>query len=134
MQPNYDYTILLAHGSRDPRWAKPFENLYDHVATLQRNVGLAYMELARPTVDEAVESAIAQGAKHIAVLPLFFAAGKHLREDLPKALDDLRQRLNIATLDLLQPIGEHPAFVKTVGEIVTQTIGMSCDQAGLEQR
>ena len=45
--------ILLAHGSRDPSWAQPFEAL---AAALKekhpgRRIELAFMELTEPSLD-----------------------------------------------------------------------------------
>ena len=72
--------ILLAHGSRDPRWREPFEALEATLASrLKRPTRLAYMELCDPLLTDTIDALAADGAARIDILPLFFAAGRHLR-------------------------------------------------------
>lgn len=113
----FDHTILLAHGSRDKRWAKPFETIINEVSGQHSAVSLAFMELSSPTLEEAITTAYGRGAKDIAILPLFFAAGKHLREDVPGMIESISAPLE-ARIELLPPIGEHPEFLRTVTNIV----------------
>jgi sirohydrochlorin cobaltochelatase len=77
--------VLLAHGSRDPEWARTFLVLRERLA--QRLPGtpveLAFLEQMRPALPEAIAGLAARGAERITVLPLFMAQGSHLREQLP---------------------------------------------------
>src|SRR5205823_2753121 len=79
--------ILLAHGSREPRWRAPF-------AQLERDLGapfyLAFLELGSPTFADAVAAARAAGARELRVLPLFMAGGAHLERDVPALLEAAR--------------------------------------------
>ena len=103
------HTILLAHGSRDMRWTQPFEDIASRAKENNEAISLAYMELASPDLSEAVGNAKRAGASSITVLPLFFAAGKHLREDVPATLHKLSQHLDV-NIQLLPPIGEYADF------------------------
>ena len=51
------------------------------------------------------------------LLPLFFAAGRHLREDVPGQLEEIA-REHPVSLHLLDPVGQHPAFVDALASIV----------------
>ena len=46
-------------------------------------VEFAHMELAQPTIEHAFEKIREAGYAQVTVLPLFFAEGKHIREDIP---------------------------------------------------
>ncbi|GAA3951407.1 CbiX/SirB N-terminal domain-containing protein [Allohahella marinimesophila] len=119
-----DHTILMAHGSRDPLWAQPFEALHEAVLKdlpAEHPTTLAYMELSEPTLDQAVASAVEAGAKSIAILPLFFAAGRHLREDVPAMIQELEKQLPVS-LTLLPPVGSHPSFFNAVADIIQDSI------------
>ncbi|MDX2084482.1 MAG: CbiX/SirB N-terminal domain-containing protein [Candidatus Melainabacteria bacterium] len=106
------HLVLLAHGSRDLRWQEPFENL---VRQLQTDLGahrvsLAYMEMAEPSLEEVI-TYVAEASPTVhecRILPLFMAAGGHLRHDVPQQLERLATRFPHVTLLLLPPIGEHP--------------------------
>ncbi|ABC31462.1 uncharacterized conserved protein [Hahella chejuensis KCTC 2396] len=113
----FDHTILLAHGSRDSNWLQPFIALTERLSQSATQVSLAFMELAEPTLEQAVINARNQGAQSIAVLPLFFAAGKHLREDVPAMIAELTEKAGV-DISLLPPLGEHPLFIDTVEGIV----------------
>ncbi|WP_027349332.1 CbiX/SirB N-terminal domain-containing protein [Halotalea alkalilenta] len=115
--------IILAHGSTDPAWQAPFATLE---ARLRERLGpqlrLAYMELCSPLLEEVVQElaeAHPEGTR-IDVLPLFFAAGRHLRKDVPAQLEALAQEHPRLELALLPPVGQHPAFIDVVAEIVAE--------------
>lgn len=113
--------ILLAHGSSDPHWLRPFIEL---AAALQRdepNTRLAFMELADPSLEQVVAEASQAGYGEALVLPLFLAAGRHLRQDIPRRIDALRQQFGIQ-ITQLPPIGEHPALAATILEILREAL------------
>ncbi|WP_020409411.1 sirohydrochlorin chelatase [Hahella ganghwensis] len=113
----YDHTILLAHGSRDPEWAAPFKELEKQLINDFPSVSVAFMELSTPNIDEAVQEASAKGAKRIAILPLFFATGKHLKFDVPAMLPPLQERFNV-NIDLLPALGEQRQFRSMIKHLV----------------
>ena len=105
--------LLFAHGSRDARWAEPFEAVAARVRAQAPAlaVALAYLELMAPSIDEAASQLVAQGCDRIDVLPLFLGAGGHVRGDLPELLQRL-QRTHAAVTWRLQPaIGVAPEVV-----------------------
>lgn len=113
--------IVLAHGSTDPRWQAPFETLEQRLqGRMSTPVRLAYMELCDPLIETVVAELHAEGHDSIDILPLFFAAGRHLREDVPAQLDALRDTHKGLSLSLLDPVGQHPAFADTVVSIVEE--------------
>ena len=122
------HIILLAHGSRDPKWTATFDALFERVsqANSVERVSLAYMELAEPQLDTALDAAREGGATHIQILPLFFAAGRHLREDVPKQIETYATHHEALDIELLPPVGEHEAFSQAVVSIVTGTVNEPC--------
>jgi sirohydrochlorin cobaltochelatase len=112
--------ILFAHGSRDPRWAEPFEAVA--AAVRERApalaVRLAYLELMQPDLAGAVNTLInEEGATHIAVLPLFLGSGNHLKRDLPPLVDTLRAAHPGVAITLHAAVGEHPALTAALASI-----------------
>lgn len=111
--------ILLAHGSRDPRWRAPFDSLAAALAErLETPLRMAYMELCEPSLESVAAELEAAGCRRADILPLFFAAGRHLREDVPGQIDALRAVHPALDLELLAPVGEHPAFVDALAGII----------------
>ena len=101
--------ILFAHGSRDTRWAAPFEAVAARIRALRPGVPLqlAFLEQMRPTLSEAAAALVAAGCRQVDVLPMFLGTGGHLRSDLPPMVEALRQTHAGVQWRLQPAIGEH---------------------------
>jgi len=108
-----DLVILLAHGSRDPLWAKTFEAFTKNARAKHSNTTLAYMELCTPSLEQEIDKGVKNGYHHISILPLFLARGKHLRYDVPKLLKQYELKHNIV-IKLLAPLGEQAELATAV--------------------
>ncbi|MBW6390328.1 MAG: CbiX/SirB N-terminal domain-containing protein [Halomonas sp.] len=116
--------ILLAHGSSDPAWRAPFEHFHASLATrMQVPLKLAYMELSEPSLESSVAELASAGLRRADILPLFFAAGRHLRKDVPAQVEALRSSHPDIELRLLPPVGEHPAFIDALAAVVAEQAG-----------
>ena len=121
-------SILLAHGSSDPNWLAPFDQLVLQIRDQlhQERVELAYMELAQPSMEHSIQQLAEQGFQVIDVLPLFFAAGRHLRKDVPAMLERQQQQLQgqgyDITLTLHPPIGLEPEMASAISQVVVRKL------------
>ena len=114
--------ILIAHGSRDPRWRESVEKL---VESLQASLGadklrLAYMQFTPPTLIDVASEAIRAGATRIRVLPLFLTGEGHLVRDIRPLVDQLCQSHPTIDVRLLPPVGRHPLFEELLGKIARE--------------
>jgi len=84
--------ILFAHGSREPGWAEPFEQLAARVrvAAPEAQVCLAFLELMQPDLAGAAAQLVSAGVDTIRIVPIFLGQGGHLRRDLPLLVEELR--------------------------------------------
>ena len=108
--------VLFAHGARDPDWATPFHQVRSRLTASRPEcrVELAFLELMAPNLEEAIERLVAEGAVAITVFPLFMAQGGHLKQDLPRILDDIRARHARIPIALEKPIGEVPEVLEAI--------------------
>src|ERR1700678_298613 len=116
--------VLMAHGSKNSSWLRPFQQL---ALNLKKDPGddrvhLCFMELASPTLEEIVEKLVHQGTRHVRLLPLFFARGSHLRQDVPEQLTQLKRQFPELVIDLLPPIGETAQFAGLLHALLKQQI------------
>ncbi len=118
--------VLLAHGSRDPQWQAPFEVIAERIKTKEQEnnqsgestrIELSYMELSEPSLEQVCEDLAKDGYEIINIYPIFFAAGRHLRIDVPKQLKDIETDLGITT-HLHPPVGQE----EIVRDAITQVI------------
>ena len=111
--------ILFAHGSREPQWARPFETLAE---VLSRKCGgpvrLAYLELMQPSLGDAVAALASEGVQKIRVVPVFLAAGRHLREDLPRLAAQAREKFPGLEIQVEPPIGERASVVEAIAAAI----------------
>jgi sirohydrochlorin cobaltochelatase len=110
--------ILFAHGARDPEWAAPFQRIAARLREARPNlpVQLAFLELMQPALADAVAGMAADGITRITLVPLFLAQGGHLKEDLPRLLDDVRRRYPSVTIDVTQAIGDSEVLTATIAD------------------
>jgi sirohydrochlorin cobaltochelatase len=109
--------ILLAHGSRDPDWARPFERIAAQLAK-KFLVRVAYLERMPPSLGEAVAALSGGGAKSIRVVPLFLGAGGHVKHDLPRLVRAAAAEHPHVELKLERPIGEQPKVIGAIAEAI----------------
>ena len=119
---NQSALILIAHGSKDPRWRVPFEKL---IKKLKLEVGenqvfLCYMEFAEPTLMDVSKQAVQTGVRSARLLPLFMAGGAHLDKDIPPMIQAVQKEFPSFSIELLPAIGEHPRFSKLIYEIAAE--------------
>jgi len=109
--------VLFAHGSRDPEWARPFEKIAAQLSK-RFQVRIAYLELMPPSLDEAVASLAAAGARSIRVVPVFLGQGAHVKQDLPKLVAAAAAPHRGVKLTLEQPIGEQPRVIAAIADAI----------------
>lgn len=120
----YDHVILLAHGSPDNIWKKPFEALQGLVEKKygKGKTSLAFMELTEPTLGQVI-SRLNIKCGSIAILPIFLAVGRHLRIDVPAQVKSLET--DELKIELLKPIGDSPVLQAAMLDIIAQQLGES---------
>jgi phospholipase/carboxylesterase len=110
--------VLVAHGSRDPEWSRPFERIAASLAQKlpAASVGLAYLEHG-PSLDEIVAALVAKGVASIRVVPVFLGQGSHVKDDLPRLVAQ-STRPGVA-LRLDTAIGEQPQVIEAIAAIIS---------------
>ena len=110
--------ILFAHGARDPEWAAPFRRIAARLREERSNlpVQLAFLDLMQPALADAVSGMAAEGIARITLVPLFLAQGGHLKEDLPRLLDDIRRGHPGVTIDVTQAIGDSEVLTAAIAD------------------
>ncbi len=110
--------LLYGHGARNPEWAQPFHRIRDAIKA--RDLGAlvepGFLELMRPTFDEGVACLVDQGATRIVVVPIFMAAGSHVKKDLPRLAADAMDRHAGLEIVLAAPVGEADSVLTAMAD------------------
>lgn len=107
--------ILIDHGSRR---AEANDQL-EAIAALVRERGgvyvqIAHMELAAPSLDDALAECVSAGATDVIVVPYFLAPGRHVREDIPHLAAEAASRHPSAQVRVAPPLGVHALLADLV--------------------
>jgi sirohydrochlorin cobaltochelatase len=111
--------VLFAHGSRDPKWAEPFKAIQglSRAQAPDTPVELAFLELMQPGIQECLIELANKSVKRISIVPVFLAAGRHLREDLPALIAPIRQQFPDLEISVTAPIGDIPEFQAAIARL-----------------
>ena len=112
--------VLFAHGSRDPQWAQPFEQISAQLRGAGFEVRLAYLESMQPSLGEAITALAATGTRAVRVVPAFLGAGGHVKEDLPRLVAEAAKAHPEVKLTLEKPIGEQPAVIEAIARAIAE--------------
>jgi len=102
--------IIMAHGSRKVEANQEFEQLTQRIA--QQHHGYAevkpcFLELASPSLAEAVEQSLCQSYTQFDVYPLFFNQGNHVVNDIPRQIARLEEQYPACTFRRLDYFGRY---------------------------
>jgi sirohydrochlorin ferrochelatase len=101
--------LIIAHGSRNPEANEEVQRLAlrvgRHSAGTFDRVSYAFLELADPKVESAVDGLAKAGATRIRVFPYFLAAGSHVARDIPRAVSEAQAAHPGITFEILPYLG-----------------------------
>jgi sirohydrochlorin cobaltochelatase len=123
-----DVVLLVGHGSRDPsgeREARAF------AAALQARIGepvrVAFLEFNEPPLATALQSCIADGAVRVTVVPLFLGAATHQKNDVPTAIQTLRQHHSGVEIAYGAPLGAHALLAEALSVQAAEAAGCAAE-------
>jgi sirohydrochlorin ferrochelatase len=130
--------VLIAHGSR--RQASNQE-VMELASRLQQSAGDRYqlieagfLEIAEPSIPEAIETCIQSGATSIVVVPYFLAAGRHVAEDIPQIVKPVAEQHPQVTIRISEHIGMSDSMTRLILDSASSDsgpdIGGGMEQAG----
>lgn len=110
--------LLIAHGSKDP---DSHESLFDFVQRFRRThrgrqVEGCFLQFGRPTLPEAIKKCIAAGSRQVFVMPLMMFPGRHVKEDIPRAIQEARRAHPDVDFHYTGPLCDEPAMLDLVGK------------------
>lgn len=108
--------LLVDHGSRAASANRVVAAIARKLAKRRPDwiVRFAHMELAAPTIDDAVDACVAAGAREIVVHPYFLAPGRHSTRDVPVLARAAARRHRGVRVRVTPPLGAHDGIVDVV--------------------
>ena len=107
--------LLVAHGSRriesNEEIAILAQHLRDRVATNYGYTEYAFLELAEPSIPDAIDQLVEKGATEIIILPYFLSAGRHVHEDVPEIIASKQKQYSNIKLQVSPYLGESKEII-----------------------
>lgn len=119
------FLLIIAHGSRR---VVSNQEIYQLTQQLQnmpsqfQQIRCAFLELAEPSIPDALEQCVQAGAQEIVILPYFLSAGRHVAEDIPEAVHSKQLVYPEVKMTLAPYIGQAPQLVELLLKLAQSTI------------
>jgi sirohydrochlorin ferrochelatase len=112
--------IIVDHGSAVEEANDTLARIAGLIESSGKNpfdiVKYCHMELAEPTVAQAFDACVIEGATHVVVHPYFLVPGKHSTEDIPRMVKEAARRHAGVSYYVTEPLGVHESIIEVVLE------------------
>jgi len=110
--------IVFAHGSRIEAANQAVRSA---AADLARAgdcpiVEAAFLELGRPSLEEAADLLVARDVDRLVVIPYFLTPGTHLERDLPAIVARISNKYNNIQILVTASLDGHPGLVQILAD------------------
>lgn len=110
--------LLVAHGSRreasNQEVAALSQRVMQNTDTSFDIVEYAFLEIARPSIEEGLRTCIEAGAREIVVFPYFLAAGRHVVADIPNDVAPVEAEHPEVSITIAPHLGESALLVDAI--------------------
>ncbi|KAK9925367.1 hypothetical protein M0R45_033691 [Rubus argutus] len=127
-----DGIIIVDHGSRRKESNLMLNELVDmfRERTGYAIVEPAHMELAEPSIQDAFNSCVEQGANRVIVSPFFLLPGRHWSQDIPSLTAEAAKEHPAVSYMVTAPLGLHPQLVDVMNDRITHCLSHVAGDAG----
>ncbi|CAM9956395.1 unnamed protein product, partial [Phaeothamnion confervicola] len=116
--------IICDHGSK----RKAANDMLSEVAQRYRDasgqeiVETAHMELAEPTIAQAFDRCVAQGASQVVCHPFFLSPGRHVTSDIPALMEAAARAHPAVRWAVSRPLGLSPLMPQLMRKAVDEAL------------
>ena len=83
------------------------------------------MEIAQPTISQAIAACVARGATTVIVAPYFLSQGRHVQQDIPALVQEARAQHPGVECVIADPIGVDPLMAQLIDVRISQRLASS---------
>lgn len=123
--------LYIGHGSRS---REGVEEAIQFIDQCRRNINLkiqelCFLELAKPSISEGIESCVKKGATRIAVVPILLLTAVHAKKDIPYELEQAKSKYPQIEFIYGSPIGIHPKLIDCLFDRLTERASENFEDA-----
>lgn len=110
--------LIVAHGSRRAASNEEVkvlaQKVAEHLQLPSTAVQVAFLELAQPSIQSALDDCFNNGSSSVSVLPYFLASGSHVVSDVPREIKAAQAKWPDKSIHLLPHIGAGESMVSLI--------------------
>lgn len=131
--------LVVGHGTRKAAGADQLKQLVQHMRDLRPRWSCyeSFLELAEPTIDQAVATAASQGIARMLVVPVLLFSAAHAKSDIPDAVADSAAKHGVSLLGQTPSLGTEPTVLQLSNtrfdEIARQAKTTGCPEGHCSQ-
>ena len=128
--PDHIGLIVVDHGSKRVEANTMLDDVVRMFKGLSgtRIVEPAHMELAQPSIEQAFERCIAQGATEIVIHPYFLSPGRHSRRDIPRIVAEAAEKFPDTPYRVTEHLGMDTRMCEVIMQRVREALGTQLDE------
>ncbi|WP_353570359.1 CbiX/SirB N-terminal domain-containing protein [Candidatus Albibeggiatoa sp. nov. BB20] len=114
--------LIVAHGSRRPKSNLEVQQLTqiirEKACSKYLSIAHAFLELAEPSIGDAIDQCVRQGATDILLLPYFLSAGRHVQQDIPEEVAAKQTQYPQIKINIMAYLGASEAIPEMMLSLV----------------
>jgi len=107
MLPSDLAVLVVGHGTRKPSGQQQLKELVEQMRRIEPSwrMEASFLELAEPTIEQAIEGLSAQGFRRILVVPILLFTAAHAKSDIPDAVSEFASKHGITVVGQTPSLG-----------------------------
>jgi len=107
MLPSDLAVLVVGHGTRKPSGQQQLKELVEQMRRIEPSwrMEASFLELAEPTIEQAIEGLSAQGFRRILVVPILLFTAAHAKSDIPDAVSEFAAKHGITVVGQTPSLG-----------------------------
>ena len=124
--------LVVGHGTRNPSGVAQLLALVEQmkVQTPAAKILGCFLELAEPSIEQAIEQFFQQGIKKTLVVPVLLFTAGHALQDIPDSVRQAADRFGIEVIGQTGSLGSHPSVLALsrarYSEVIALGNGFGC--------
>ncbi len=114
--------VVVSHGSRSSKTKAEIQGIIDELRQRSRVDiwGYAFLGIGHPNILDGIKVCVQKGATEIVVLLNFLNSGKHVDMDVPRLVNEAREKYPQIRFHITKPVGHHKRIVNLFSEMVDE--------------
>jgi len=107
MLPSDLAVLVVGHGTRKPSGQQQLKELVEQMRRIEPSwrIEASFLELAEPTIEQAIEGLAAEGFRRIVVVPILLFTAAHAKSDIPDAVSEVAAKCGITVVGQTPSLG-----------------------------